>query len=121
MARHNELGKEGERRAADYLRAHGYRVLDTNWRAQHSHHELDIVVMGDNRVVVVEVKTRSTHAHGEPLDAVDRQKVQALTEAAQSYVTEKRIDLPLRFDLIGIVDNEIVHIKNAFVPPARHH
>ncbi len=120
MAEHNELGRAGEQKAADYLLSQGYRILDRNWKAPRSRHELDIVAMTDSRVVIVEVKTRGTHAHGEPLDAVDERKVEALVAAANSYVKVKRIDLPLRFDLVGIVNNEVVHIKNAFVPPAKY-
>ncbi len=118
MARHNDVGNDGESLAAAYLQAHGYRVLDRNWKAPRSRHELDIVAMGDNRLVIVEVKTRSNRTHGEPLDAVDWRKVRALVDATNSYVRVQRIDMPIRFDVIGIVDGEVQHIKNAIVPPA---
>ncbi len=121
MARHNDLGKEGEQRAVDYLISHGYRVVDRNWKAPRSCHELDIIAMKDERLVVVEVKTRSDCNHGTPLDAVDRQKMRYLVSAANSYVHVKQIDLPIRFDVIGIVDNEIVHVRNAFVPQAKYY
>ncbi len=120
MAGHNELGKAGEQKAVDYLLSQGYRILDRNWKAPRSRHELDIIAMTDSRVVIVEVKTRGTYAHGEPLDAVDERKVQALVAAANSYVKAKRIDLPIRFDVVGVVDKEVVHIKNAFLPPAKY-
>ncbi len=121
MARHNELGKAGEQKAVEYLLAQGYRVLDRNWKAPHSRHELDIVAMDKDCIVIVEVKTRSTRQYGDPIEAVNWQKVRALTSAANSYVRIKRIDIPLRFDIIGIVNEEIVHVKKAFVPPARYY
>ncbi len=121
MAWHNDLGKEGEQRAVDYLLSQGYRVLERNWRAPHSRHELDIIAMRDETVVIVEVKTRSSYDFGEPLDAIDAKKMKALALAADSYMNAQRIDLPLRFDLIGIVNNDVVHIKSAFVPQAKFH
>ena len=38
MASHNELGKEGEEMAAQWLEEKGYELLHRNWR--HSYHEL---------------------------------------------------------------------------------
>jgi len=119
MARHNDLGHDGEDLAADYLKTHGYCVLARNWHAPRSRHELDIVATGDKRLVIVEVKTRSSRSHGEPLDAVDLAKVKSLVSAANSFVKLQGVDLPMRFDVIGIVNGEVEHIKNAFVPPAK--
>ncbi len=121
MAAHNELGASGEQLAEEYLRQQGYAILHRNWRAPRSRHELDIVCAGDNRLVVVEVKTRTSREYGEPFDAVDWRKMQALTNAANSYVRVYNIPLPIRFDVIGIVDGEVDHIKGAFLPPQRHH
>ncbi|MEM7107431.1 MAG: YraN family protein [Bacteroidota bacterium] len=36
-----ELGKEGERLAADYLKKNGYQVLESNWRFKRS--EIDLI------------------------------------------------------------------------------
>ncbi len=120
MAKHNELGKDGEQKVVDYLLSQGYQILERNWKAPRSRHELDIIATADNRVVFVEVKTRSTLDHGEPFDAVDERKVKSLVAGANSYVKNKHIDIPIRFDLVGVVDNEIIHLKNAFIPPARY-
>lgn len=54
MARHNELGRLGEEKAADYLQQKGYIILDRNWHLKHR--ELDIVCMYENMLVIVEVK-----------------------------------------------------------------
>lgn len=117
MAEHNILGEDGEQRAVDYLEHAGYTILHRNWKAPKSHHELDIVALDRHRLVVVEVKTRTSRDYGEPFDAVDWRKIRALSNAANSYVRTYRIDLPLRFDIIGIVGDELQHIKSAFLPP----
>lgn len=120
MAEHNLLGEDGEQRAVDYLEHVGYTILHRNWKAPQSRHELDIVALDKNRLVVVEVKTRTSRNYGEPFDAVDWKKVRALSNAANSYVQTFHIDLPLRFDIIGIVGDELEHIKSAFIPPQKH-
>lgn len=125
MALHNDLGHEGEEMAADFLVKKGYEVLHRNWHAPCSRRELDIVCRHRGWLVVVEVKTRSNRTHGEPLDAVDWRKVQSLSRAANSYVNVFNIDLPIRFDVVGIVRTdkgvEIDHIERAFLPPVRYY
>lgn len=116
MAEHNRLGAAGEEQAALFLSGKGYRILHRNWRAPKTHHELDIVAEGEGRLVIVEVKTRSDQEHGQPFDAVDWRKQRSLVSAANSYVRLYHIDLPLRFDVIGIVDGKIEHVKAAFLP-----
>ena len=58
MARHNELGRLGEQIAAEYLIKKGYTIRDSNWRWQR--YELDIVCEHNGRIVIVEVKTRTS-------------------------------------------------------------
>ena len=41
MAKHNELGKEGENAAAEYLMSKGYSIRHRNWHS--GKRELDIV------------------------------------------------------------------------------
>ncbi|MCF0198055.1 MAG: YraN family protein [Bacteroidaceae bacterium] len=119
MAIHNDVGKRGEQLAVDYLEEHGYIIQHRNWKAPKSRHELDIVAVGDNRLVVAEVKTRSGIKYGDPTDAVDARKVNALTAAANSYVQQYKIDLPIRFDILSVVGSTVEHIKGAFLPPLR--
>ena len=57
MAEHNILGAAGEEQAALFLSEQGYRILHRNWKAPKTRHELDIVAIGENRLVIVEVKT----------------------------------------------------------------
>ncbi|MCD8266338.1 MAG: YraN family protein [Prevotellaceae bacterium] len=119
MAWHNVLGKAGEQQAADYLAAQGYTILERNWRAPYSRNELDIVALKDDCLVVVEVKTRSNTDFGLPFEAVDRRKMSSLAAAANAYVCLKAIDLPVRFDVVGILDGMVQHVENAFLPPSQ--
>jgi len=119
MAEHNELGHDGEDRAAAYLTAKGYIILDRNWRSGHK--ELDMVARKDNQLVVIEVKTRRGTKFGNPQDAVDRRKIRRLIAATDSYVRLNCLDLDVRFDIVTVVENgscvTVEHIEDAFFPP----
>lgn len=104
MAEKDELGRAGEDRAARHLEERGWRILARNWRAPGG--ELDIVAASDDRLVVVEVKTRRTVAFGHPFEAVDARKRARLWRLALAWVADNRAQVQgrmLRIDVIGIV------------------
>lgn len=117
MAEHNEFGKSGEDLAADYLTGEGYLVRDRNWRSGRK--ELDIVAEKDGVLVVVEVKTRRSIRYGRPEDAVTMPKIRRTVMAADAYVRYNRLDMPVRFDIISIVESSgyLEHIEDAFRSP----
>lgn len=101
MAQHNQLGRYGESVAAAYLQAHGYKILHRNWHFNHC--EIDIVAQHDGVLVIVEVKTRRNTAFGLPQDAMTDAKIQHLADAAEAYVQQFELNLPVRIDLVSIV------------------
>ncbi len=118
MARHNDLGKEGEKLALEMLVEKGWQILDTNWR--HKKEEVDIIALDGKMLVIVEVKTRSTDYFGNPEEAVGAIKANNLMRAADAYLEIKDINSEVRFDVVAIVLNnrkaQIRHIRNAFYP-----
>ena len=120
MARHNLTGSWGEALAADYLAANGYAIADRNWRS--GHYEIDMVAYKGNRIIFVEVKTRSSD-NDDPLEAVDRNKAMRLIRAAVAYVDAFKIDHDMQFDIIAVNGTpgqyKIEHISDAFVSPLR--
>lgn len=121
MAEQNDLGKDGEARAREYLIRLGYTIMHTNW---HWHHyELDIVAVNDGELVVVEVKTRSADYLLSPEDAVDTKKIRRIVAAADAYVRFFNLDMPVRFDIITLVKSkegyQIEHIDDAFYAPCK--
>lgn len=119
MAKHNELGNDGEIQAANYLKAQGYAVKHRNWRK--GRNELDIVAQKSDTLVFIEVKTRSGEVFGDAQEAITLPKIRRLVLAADAYIKLFKIDLPVRFDVITVVgkgkDVRIEHIPDAFYPP----
>ncbi|WP_179339375.1 YraN family protein [Winogradskyella ludwigii] len=116
MAEHNELGKLGEKLAADYLQAKGYKIVVCNYVFQKA--EIDIIAKKDNIMICVEVKTRNSDFFGDPQDFVTPSKIKLLVKAMDAFITENDIDLETRFDIIAVLKNktteEITHLENAF-------
>ena len=116
MAEHNELGKLGEDLAVEYLKKNGYSILNTNWTFQKA--EIDIIAKKENTLAIIEVKTRSSLEFGLPQDFVKPKKIQLLVKAVNAYVTEKDLDIDVRFDIIAIYKEgksfAIEHLIDAF-------
>ena len=78
-----DLGRAGEKAAADFLRRRGYEVVGAGFRARRG--ELDLICRRGAELVVVEVKTRTDDAFGTPAEAVGPRKRRALMAAAAEY------------------------------------
>lgn len=118
MAQHNETGQWGEELACEKLITDGYAICQRNFRI--GHYELDIIAMKGNRIVFVEVKTR-TNLNSDPIEAIDNKKILRMVRAANTYVTTFDIPHEVQFDIITIVgtpDNyTLEHIPDAFMAP----
>ncbi len=118
MAKHNELGKQGEKAAVEYLKKEGYTILDLNWRFNRK--EVDIIARKEEFIVFVEVKTRSTTCYGAPEESVTLQKQKYLITAADAYLQRFDFEVEARFDVISIIQKResfsLNHIKEAFIP-----
>lgn len=119
MAEHNDTGRWGERKAAEYLERNGYRILWRDWRD--GHRDLDIVAVDADQLVIVEVKTRRNADYMPPELAVDARKMHSLAIAAAKFASTYGIEFPLRFDIVAVTgkpggDCEIRHIEDAFTP-----
>jgi putative endonuclease len=100
QGRARELGRRGERLAADYLRQLGYRVVGSGFLARRG--EIDLICRRDDRLVLVEVKTRRSNAFGEPAEAVGARKRRALNAAAAEYRALAGWRGPIDFAVIAI-------------------
>lgn len=107
-------GREGEAKAADYLRRKKYEVMGANYRCRFG--ELDLIAKKRELVVFVEVKLRKNDRFGAAADAVTLSKQEKLRKAAASWLASHDCDAPARFDVIEIYTDtgRINHIENAF-------
>jgi putative endonuclease len=111
------LGKEGERIAEQYLKRKGYKLVERNYRC--SAGEVDLIVLDRRVIVFVEVKTRTGHGFGTPLEAVQPRKQRKMMQAAQFFLSQKKLhQRDARFDVVGISwpgrEPVIEHVENAF-------
>lgn len=119
MAAHNELGKEGERVAANYMAERGYEILEKNW--YYNHKEIDLIAQKGDKLIIVEIKTRTNEDWEAPEESITNAKIRFLVDATEAYIMQKNIELEVRFDVIAVMpknnDWEIEHIIEAFYPP----
>jgi len=111
------LGQRGEAIARRHLRRCGYLILARNYRAMGA--EVDLVALDASQLVFVEVKARSDHEAGSPLEAVDDHKREQIRRAAEAYVTARRAHgVATRFDVVALTGagrgRRLELIKDAF-------
>lgn len=113
-----DIGLQGESRAEQYLTARGMQCVARRYRAEDG--ELDLVMLEGDRVVFVEVKTRSSGAPGGGLMAVSAGKQRRIGHAAIAFLMHMEwMDRPVRFDVVEVNAQGILHVPNAFMPPVR--
>ncbi len=95
------LGALGEKRAAEFLKQRGYRILETNFRCREG--ELDIISRDNDCLVFVEVRTRSSADFGTPEESITRAKKEKLVAVALAYLqTHRNLPESWRFDVVAI-------------------
>jgi putative endonuclease len=96
-----ELGRAGEKAAADLLKRRGYEVVGSGFTARRG--EIDLVCRRGQELVIVEVKTRTSEAFGTPSEAVGTRKRRALAAAASEYRLLAEWKGPIRYAIVGLV------------------
>ena len=138
-ASRQSTGRCGEDLAATYLEDIGWKILERNWRPDHglrgeldiialepaaAHHEPGSASVADPaeawarpRLVIVEVKTRSSLRQGPPAAAVDARKVARLRALAAAWASthETPSHAGMRLDVVSIL------LRDARPALLRHH
>ena len=117
MGKHNDLGRNGEILAVQFLKDKGHFILQTNYRSTHK--EIDIISLEKDVLVFSEIKTRSSFRMGFPEEAVTRRKQNLLKAAATDFLESHPGYQKIRFDVISILTKnkrigEIRHFEDAF-------
>jgi putative endonuclease len=116
MYKRHALGRNGERVAENYLRQHGYKIKERNYRYRRC--EIDMICMKDDSLIFVEVKTRSGTRFGFPEDFVSDLQAERIAEAAFHYMEECAWKGNYMFDIIAILwqgsSCSVTHFEAAF-------
>ena len=114
----SETGRRGEDLALAWMQDHGFRLLDRNWRSGHK--ELDLVMEGDERVHIVEVKTMTPPLLIQPFEKVDPVKQGRLVAAARHYIAQRQVTREVQFDVVSVIlgdgQPQVEYIPEAFFP-----
>ena len=124
MTRHaKEIGILGETIAKNYLKAHGYEIIEQNFRTRYG--EIDIIAFqnsGEDKqeepLVFVEVKTRTGNQFGYPEQSITSTKVEHILAAITEYLQkENKLDEAWQVDVISIEINDkqkpiVTHYEN---------
>lgn len=112
MAKHNEIGRVGEKVAEEYLVSKGHTILSRNYRKPYG--EIDIVSRKAGLVRFVEVKSVSwetgegvsTKEGYRPEENVHPAKIKRMVRVIDTYIREKNIESDWQFDVIAVYLDE---------------
>lgn len=108
-----DTGIVGELSAEEYLCRKGMTVITRRYRGEDG--EIDLIMLDQNTIVFVEVKARPSGQRGTGLYAVTAAKQRRMIHAALAFLVEMEFtDRSVRFDVVEISRDGILHIPNAF-------
>lgn len=105
-------GRYGEALACQYLKEQGLLLLEKNFRTPVG--EIDLIMQERETIVFIEVKYRSSLNYGNPLDSVNWRKQQKIKQVSYYYLSRFSYWPACRFDVLGIICEEIYWVKGAF-------
>ena len=115
MQNKRKTGGIRERMAGEYLEKKGYAVLEYNYHTRIA--EIDLICKLGNTYIFVEVKYRRDLSQGHPLEAVTPAKQRKIRMAAMMFLEDRNLipdSTDIRFDVVGILDEEFFHVEGAF-------
>ncbi len=99
---------EFEELAVSYLEKLGYKVLHRNYHCKTG--EIDIIALDEKTLVFVEVKGGITKHLGDPLERLNKKKIERLLGCIERYLQEHPTE-DYRIDVIVIRKGGLEHIK----------
>lgn len=114
MTNNRQTGTIGEDMAIQFLENNDYAIIERNYRCRIG--EIDIIAENEGYLVFIEVKYRHSANKGNPFDSITLKKQSTIRKVAQYFMLCHNYDenMKCRFDAVGILNNEITLIKNAF-------
>lgn len=116
-------GARGEELAADFLHAHGFELLDRNWRCRFG--EIDLIAREGRALVCVEVRSRTSTGFGHPVESITRKKLARMRQVAAIWrAAHPDLRGGLRLDVVTVMllpgqPPEIAHLRGVGGEDAR--
>ena len=109
-------GQRGETRAAHYLEAKGYTIVDKNFRS--SRGEIDVIAVRGSDIVFAEVKTWDAFDAFSLEHAIDDRKRRRILSTSEVYLMKKpkyrRHQMHFNVILLSEKSDAVHYIENAF-------
>jgi putative endonuclease len=100
MARHNDLGKEGEALALEFLRKNDFEILHCNWR--YSRYEIDIIAKKQGLLHIDGSEKPTLFSRRIPEESVTKKKFNFLKKAADEFLYQHPEYKDIRFNILSI-------------------
>ncbi len=113
MSNYNkQLGSHGEELALEFLEKKGYKLLKRNLKLFCG--EIDLLMQQKDTLIIVEVKTKTSHDFGAPQDEIDYFKKKKLLQLAKA-LWQIYPGHSIRIDVVAVdeAEDRIDHIVNA--------
>ena len=113
------LGRWGEKQASRYLRRRRFKIVERNYTCPLG--EIDLIARRKDRLVFVEVKTKTADDPPAPRYSVNWRKQRQIIRTARYYLKSRGLsDIRCRFDVVEIIAGDgkrpekIIHLPWAF-------
>lgn len=112
-ASHLLRGESAEEQAHQFLIKKGLKPVARNFRCKQG--ELDLIMTEGKTLVIVEVRYRKSDKYGSARESVTSAKQSRIIAATHIYLSGRKEDSPIRFDVIAISGEGVIEwIPNAF-------
>jgi putative endonuclease len=112
----SEQGRLAEDQALGFLQQAGLKLIARNFHSRYG--EIDLIMEDGRTLVFVEVRYRSSDRYGSAEESVNHRKQARLVLTAASFLKEKRLNRPTRFDVAALSPGpeglSVAWIKGAF-------
>ncbi len=115
MAAHKkQAGHDAEQRACQFLQTKGLLLIAKNFRTVMG--EIDLIMRDTDEVVFIEVRSRVKQSYGGAIESITLPKQKKILATALFFLQQRNwLDkINCRFDVIGICQDQLEWIPNAF-------
>ena len=105
---------EKEQLAKRYLLKNNLHFVEQNFNCKFGEIDLIFQEPQTQQLVFVEVRYRKNKLYGGAAASITNSKQQKIKKSALFYLSQRKLEPNLRFDVIAIEANEINWIQNAF-------